>query len=235
MIRDNGVDSQTLLYVGRTSARADSVFQTLKKHFTVVSAASGRDALEQLCTVAPAVIVIDAASMRTPGERICRAIRAAHPRVPILHILPPDIDLNPDADVVLKQPLTTRRLLSQLRGLLQQHADDMLHVGPFSMNVSRRVLIAYGQEIQLNPKLATLIELFLRHPNTTIDRETLMKKVWKTSYLGDTRTLDVHIRWAREALENKGAHPRCLVTVRGVGYRLNVDLEPSVPTPSLLD
>jgi DNA-binding response OmpR family regulator len=230
MIRDNGVDSETLLYVGRTGSRTDSVFQTLKKHFTVITATSGRDALQQLCSLTPAVIVIDAASMRTPGERICRTICAAHPRAQILHILPADADITPDADIVLKQPLTSRRLLNNLRGLLKQHADDVLNVGPFSMNVSRRVLIAYGQETQLNPKLAMLIELFLRHPNTTIDRETLMKKVWKTSYLGDTRTLDVHIRWAREALENKGAHPRCLVTVRGVGYRLDIDPESSPTT-----
>lgn len=228
MIRDNGVDSDTLLYVGRTGSRADSVFQTLKKHFTLVATASGRDALEALKSLTPAAIVIDAASMRTPGERICRTIRAAHPRAQILHILPSDAEITPDADIVLKQPLTSRRLLNHLRALLKQHEDDVLSVGPFVMNVSRRVLLAYGQETQLNPKLATLIELFLRHPNTTIDRETLMKKVWKTTYLGDTRTLDVHIRWARAALENNGTHPRCLKTVRGVGYRLEVDAADSL-------
>lgn len=227
MIRDNGVDSDTLLYVGRTGSRADSVFQTLKKHFSVVATASGRDALETLKSLTPAAIVIDAASMRTPGERICRTIRAAYPRAQILHILPVDTesDIMPDADIVLKQPLTTRRMLNHLRALLKQHEDDVLSVGPFVMNVSRRVLLAYGQETQLNPKLATLIELFLRHPNSTIDRETLMKKVWKTTYLGDTRTLDVHIRWARAALENNGTHPRCLKTVRGVGYRLEIDAD----------
>ncbi len=228
MIRDNGVDSDTLLYVGRTGSRADSVFQTLKKHFTVIAVASGRDALETLQRLTPAAIVIDAASMRTPGERICRTIRAAHPRAHIVHILPADADLTPDADIILKQPLTSRRLLNNLRALLKQHEDDVLSVGPFVMNVSRRVLLAYGQETQLNPKLATLIELFLRHPNTTINRETLMKKVWKTTYLGDTRTLDVHIRWARAALENNGTHPRCLKTVRGVGYRLEVDAADSL-------
>jgi DNA-binding response OmpR family regulator len=223
MIRDNGVDSETLLYVGRSGTRANAVFQTLTKHFTVKAAASAREAVTLAASVHPTVIVIDAASMRTPGERICRMVRAAYPQAQAVHILPADSDTTPDADIVLKQPLTSRRLLNSLRGLLKKHEDKIVSAGPFTMNVSRRMLTAYGQETQLNPKLATLIELFLRHPNTTIDRETLMQKVWNTSYLGDTRTLDVHIRWAREALENNGTHPRCLKTVRGVGYRLEVD------------
>ena len=70
----------------------------------------------------------------------------------------------------------------------------------------------------MTPKLAHLLEEFLRHPNQILGRHTLMENVWKTSYFGDTRTLDVHIRWIREIIEVDPAKPLLLRTIRGVGY-----------------
>ncbi len=84
----------------------------------------------------------------------------------------------------------------------------------------RRTLVAHGNETQLTPKQALLVETFLRHPRETLARKRLMEAVWDTEYMGDTRTLDVHIRWIRKAME-VGGNPRYLMTVRGVGYRLD--------------
>jgi DNA-binding response OmpR family regulator len=72
------------------------------------------------------------------------------------------------------------------------------------------------------PKQALLVETFFRHPGETLARKTLMEKVWNTDYIGDTRTLDVHIRWLRQAIEKDPGSPRYLLTVRGVGYRLEM-------------
>ena len=74
----------------------------------------------------------------------------------------------------------------------------------------------------MTPKLVQLVETFFRHPDETLDRKMLMERVWNTSYLGDTRTLDVHVRWIRRAIEANPSKPRYLKTVRGVGYRLEV-------------
>jgi DNA-binding response OmpR family regulator len=122
--------------------------------------------------------------------------------------------------------------------LLHQPTDEeIILCGPLAMNLSRRVLVANGQETQLTPKLALLVELFLRNPGKTLDRRALMEHVWQTDYLGDTRTLDVHIRWFRRAIETDPGNPLYIKTVRGVGYRLELPLmevRPAISTPITL-
>jgi DNA-binding response OmpR family regulator len=84
-------------------------------------------------------------------------------------------------------------------------------------------------ERHLTPKQALLLELFMRHPGEVLTREFLMKRVWNTDYTGDTRTLDVHIHWVREAIEEDTGSPRYLHTVRGVGYRFQVPASADEP------
>lgn len=214
------MDSDTVLYIGRAGNHAESLLESLKKSHPVKSASSGRGALDVMAGHKPRAIVLDAASMRTPGERVCRSLRESYPTTPIIHIITPEMQLdgNP-ADLVLKTPLTGRRLKSQLNRLLNQGKDVLITRGPYTLNVTRRLLMVYGKETQLSPKIALLIEYFMQHANETLDRKTLMEAIWKTDYLGDTRTLDVHIRWVREVLEESGKYERTLKTVRKVGYR----------------
>ncbi len=101
---------------------------------------------------------------------------------------------------------------------------DAICCGPFVLNRTTRILQAHGQEVQLQPKLAELIELFMTYPNQVLARETIMQQVWNTNYMGDTGTLNVHIRYARNVLEEDNQKPVYLKTVRGVGYRLEVDV-----------
>ena len=100
---------------------------------------------------------------------------------------------------------------------------ETLKAGPFHMHLKSRILQTPKGEVKLTPKLATMIELFMRHPNQILDRPYLMEKIWQTDYLGDTRTLDVHIRWVREAIESKPSKPVYLRTVRGKGYILDLN------------
>jgi DNA-binding response OmpR family regulator len=172
------------------------------------------------------VVVLDAASLRTPGDRMCVELRQRLGKTPIVHIHPgPKNGSQSVADVILYQPLTPRRLLNTVDRLLQSQDEEILSYGGFAVNLGRRVLIVNGQETQLTPKQSMLIEMFLRHPGEVLDRKTLMEKVWQTNYMGDTRTLDVHIRWIREAIEKDPGKPQYLRTVRGVGYCLEIDNE----------
>lgn len=219
------METANVLFIGRTQTNGSSVANALKKHYSVLLASSGKQGLKLAMAQVVRVMVLDAVSMRTPGDRICNELRDALPAVPLVHMHPgPKEAAQSKADVLLIHPVTSRKLLNVLDRLLQAREDDLVICGPFTMNRSRRLLIVDGLETQLTPKQALLVETFLTSPGVTLDRRTLMEKVWQTDYLGDTRTLDVHIRWIREMIEVDPSRPQYLQTVRGVGYRLEIPL-----------
>ena len=210
----------SILLVGSKRGRHKTYLATLQKHFTVHSAPSGKQALELARQSMVSAIVVDAVSLRSTGDRLCRTLKNALPNVPLVHIHPGPRDrAKSPAEVVLFMPLSARRLANSVGALVHNDGEEVIACGPFTMNIPRRILAAYGQETQLTPKAAQLMETFMRQPGQTIDRKTLMARVWETDYLGDTRTLDVHVRWLRKVME-RGGKPRYLETVRGVGYRL---------------
>lgn len=214
------MDATKILLIARSQAKNASFLTALKKRYTVIIAANGSQALTLADEQPPDAVILDAVSLRTPGDRICRDLRQKLGEVPIIHIHPDAKAVSP-ADVILAHPFTSRKLVNSIERLLKLNDDQMVTCGAFSLNIPRRVLVAHGQETQLTPKLALLVELFFRAPGETISRKAIMEHVWKTDYLGDTRTLDVHIRWIRCAIERDPGKPQYLVTVRGVGYRLN--------------
>lgn len=216
--------SARMLFIGRVSARAEPYFEAMKKHCVVEVATSGKRAIAMIPEVKPQYILLDAASMRTPGERICRDLRGRFPEIPVIHIYPEDYKPADDspADVTLNAPVTARKLNNVIERMVTAKHEETIQCGPYTMNVPRRILMVNGSETQLTPKQAELLAVFLRNPNRTFDRKTLMETIWDTDYMGDTRTLDVHIRWVRRALENDGLEPRYLRTIRGIGYRLEL-------------
>jgi len=217
------MEAARVLFIGRIQVNRLSMATALEKRYKVVIAPSGKVAVDLAHEKPFQVVVLDAASMRTPGDRICLGLRQSLGKMPIVHIHPgPKNGTQSPADVLLFQPLTPRRLLNCIDRLLKPQDEATISYGPFSINLDRRVLIVNGQETQLTPKQSLLVETFLRHPGAILDRKTLMEKVWQTDYLGDTRTLDVHIRWIREVIEIDPGKPRYLRTVRGVGYCLEL-------------
>jgi len=215
--------SSKILLVGK-SQRATS----LERNWNVIVASSGKNALQYTDTHQFDLVIVDAVSMRTSGERICRSLKKQFAGCPMIHIQPKNRnDMAKIAEVTLCPPLSARRLIGVINRLFDDETTSIIQCGPFEMNPTTRILTAHGQETQLNPKLANLIELFFTHPNEVLDRETIMKQVWDTNYMGDTRTLDVHIRHARNVLENGHQRPQFLKTVRGVGYCLEVQTKPS--------
>ena len=214
-----------VLLIGRSQLKGASFPVTLKKRYDLTIIANGSRAQETASEHDPHVIVLDAVSMRTPGDRICRLLQANFPDTPIIHLHPgPKGSALSHADVVLYPPFSSpRKLLNSIERLITLSDDEIINCGPFSLNIPRRMLMTPRQETQLTPKVALLMVLFMRHPGQTLDRKTIMEAVWDTDYLGDTRTLDVHIRWIRKAIEDKPGKPVYLKTVRGIGYCFDVD------------
>jgi DNA-binding response OmpR family regulator len=213
-----------IVLIGSSGAKQDPLIVALEKRYMVFVAHSGKQGLALTKKHNPQVVILDAISLRTPGDRICQNLQDNLTGIPIIHLYPgPGKRPKCQPDVVLVEPFTWRKVVNGIERLLMAEENDhIITCGPFSMNIDRRVLIAHGHETPLTPKQALLIETFLRHPGETLPRKLLMERVWDTDYMGDTRTLDVHIRWVRKSLESDPRKPRYLKTVRGVGYRLEL-------------
>jgi DNA-binding response OmpR family regulator len=213
-----------VLLIGRSQVKGASFPAALKKRYNLMFATNGKQAQDTARHLKPHVIVLDAVSMRTPGDRICRTLQENFLSTPIIHLHPgPKQSADSPADAVLYPPFSSsRKLINCIERLITLSEDEIITCGPFALNIPRRMLITPGQETQLTPKVALLVALFMSHPGETLDRKTIMEAVWNTDYLGDTRTLDVHIRWIRTAIEANPGKPVYLKTVRGIGYRFEV-------------
>ncbi|MBE2270838.1 MAG: response regulator transcription factor [Anaerolinea sp.] len=222
----------TVLLVEKTGMQRASFADALRKRYTVITVSSGKQAIQQAQSCH--IVVLDAISLRTPGDRIARQLKDGIGSLPLIHLHPEaKAKNNSPADALLFQPFTSRKLVNTIERLLTAPAtDSVLEVGHLSLNSARRVLITNGQENSLTPKLALLVEMFMAHAGETLDRKRLMETVWHTNYLGDTRTLDVHIRWIRQMIEADPGTPQYLKTVRGVGYRLELPGLTALPEDS---
>ena len=200
----------------------NSVTKVLERHgYIVLRAVNGKQAITQVKDEAPDLAVLDPSSLRINPARLSHMIRRAADSVPIMWILDEGISVSDDgiADLWLERPFTSRKLLNRVRKLLPEPAPAVLSAGDLVFDVENREVSRGGRSVRVTPKQAKLLEQLMSHPNEVLSRRYLMKHVWNTDYLGDTRTLDVHIRWVREAIEDNPSKPRYVRTVRGVGYR----------------
>lgn len=207
--------------------RADSpsfVPDLRRKGFIIEVVPTGNAAQVYLAESGADMVVINAASLRTSGERICQSVRAYSQKMPILVIANSDRPLPKDAcaDVMLKLPFTLRKLVNRIIPFLPAVSTNLLQAGPISLDIERRLVRCEEKEGHLTPRLALLLKSLMHHPGEVLEREQLFRQVWNTEYTGDTRTLDVHISWLRQAIEVDPRKPRFLRTIRGVGYRLDV-------------
>lgn len=225
MIEGKAVMQARILWIEGKRADGPSFVPNLrKKGYLVEVVSTGNEALTHLVEFDPDLVVIHAASMRSNGKRISRSIREKMDRLPILVISDPQspITNGGGANVVLVMPFTVRKLINRITLLLPGVGEFLLHVGPIRLDLERKRVRCQGKESRLTPRLAHLLQIFMRHPGDVLEREQLFREVWNTEYTGDTRTLDVHMSWLREAIEEEPHKPRLLKTIRGVGYRLDV-------------
>ena len=163
--------------------------------------------------------------MQTSGRRICQSVREHADGVPVVLIVGQNAE-NLDktgADVTLVWPFTLQKLLNRIKPYLPSEPKDLLQVGPLTLDTEQRWVRCNGKQARLTPRLVILLKTLMERPGEVIERNTLFRMVWDTAYTVDTRTLDVHVSWLREALEDDPRHPRFVKTVRGVGYRLDVE------------
>ena len=214
----------TLLVIEVKHAEIPSFAADLqKKGFDVHTAQNGSKAVARLKEVSPSLVVINAASLRSTGLRICQSLREKDPKLPIILILEKVGDVSKDAaDAVLALPFTVQKLVNRIKPLLPGDGKNVLHVGPIRLDLEKRRVRCLGRSTKLTPRLVTLLHLLMDKHGEVFEREPLFKKAWETNYTGDTRTLDVHISWLRRAIELDPENPKFLKTIRGVGYRLDI-------------
>ncbi|MCL4262225.1 MAG: response regulator transcription factor [Anaerolineae bacterium] len=194
-----------------------------KAGYQVYVVHTGAAALSAIDQSPVQLIVFDASYMRTNGARTCHRLRRATETTPIIHIRAEQQSMDNviGVDVFMQRPFTPRKLLNRIRALLpaDEVKEEVVRYGSICLYRTKRSVEVNGQgESQLTPKLTQLLEEFIRHPNEVLSRRQLMQNVWDTDYIGDTRTLDVHIRWMRELIEDDPARPVILRTVRNKGY-----------------
>ncbi len=209
--------------------------------YDVIAAEDGRLALDLTCTSGKTnsadlpkvdLIILDLMLPYVNGLDLCRLIRHEGNNVPILMLSAKGsetdrvVGLEVGADDYLSKPFGMRELIARCRALLRRHH----HTQPQAQKttITFQDITLYPQEcrvtvrneeISLSPKEFRILELFMSHPKRVWSREQLIERVWGPDFMGDSKTVDVHIRWLREKLEIDPSHPEYLMTVRGFGYR----------------
>jgi DNA-binding response OmpR family regulator len=158
------------------------------------------------------------------GTSYCQAFHNVCPLRPLILLVDEDASVSNDCQKltcgnVLQLPFTSRKVLNRVTRLLSRRQGSVLKVGRLTLNLQTRC-VSHGDVVhRLTPKQAELLHVFMEHAGQTLTRKFLMATVWNTDYMGDTRTLDVHVRWIRERIEDDPGKPQYLRTVRGIGYR----------------
>lgn len=212
-----------ILLIGKSESTTAPLSQTLEKRgYRVRVTHNNRKAARLTRAEMPDVIVVDGRSSGIDGRKTCQMMRRKFERVPILCIVDKGGTTSEiDADDHLVAPVTSRKLIGRIKKLLQIKRQRFLRVGGLTLDLDRRRVSRGDKEHKLTPKEFSLLRLLMSNPGQLLSRKVLMNKVWETDYMGDTRTLDVHVRWVREKIEENPSAPVYLRTVRGVGYRFD--------------
>jgi len=215
---------ETILVIEGRHAEIPSFANDLqKKGFDIRSFQNGSQAVSKIKQFNPSLVVINAASLRSTGLRICLSVRKKDPKLPIILILETEKSVDKDvAESVLALPFTVQKLVNRIKALLPSDGKNVVTVGPIQLDLEHKRVRSLGKSTKLTPRLITLLSILMEKHGEVVEREALFKKVWETNYTGDTRTLDVHISWLRSAIELDPNNPKFLKTIRGVGYRLDV-------------
>ena len=201
-----------------------------KEGYEVAVAATGPLALEEFDRNGADLVLLDLMLPGLPGTEVCRALRQRS-SVPVIMLTAKDseidkvVGLELGADDYVTKPFSTRELVARIRAVLRRGGEaeeasiGALEAGPVRMDVERHVVTVEGSSVQLPLKEFELLEMLLRNTGRVLTRMQLIDRVWGSDYVGDTKTLDVHVKRLRSKIEPDPALPRHLVTVRGLGYK----------------
>ncbi|MFH1524783.1 MAG: response regulator transcription factor [Chloroflexota bacterium] len=234
--------TETILVVeDEPSLQETLVYNLEKQGYTVEAAGNGRAAIEAARRMKPDLIVLDIMLPELDGFEVCKILRKEM-STPILMLTARDdeidrvVGLEVGADDYLTKPFSMRELLARVKaqlrrtGMLREEmakiqspqADapqEVLTFDNLELNLTRREVILDGQVLALKPQEYDLLLFFAQHKGQMLTREFVLERVWGWDYIGDSRTVDVHVRWLRQKIEKDAANPIRIVTVRGGGYR----------------
>jgi two-component system, OmpR family, response regulator RegX3 len=212
---------------------SDTLSYMLRKEgFEVSIAETGPAALTEFDRTGADIVLLDLMLPEMSGTEVCRQLRQRS-AVPIIMVTARDseidkvVGLEIGADDYVTKPYSPRELVARIRAVLRRNAKETateaapptLSAGPVRMDVDRHVVTVSGTAVQLPLKEFELLELLLRNAGRVLTRGQLIDRVWGADYVGDTKTLDVHIKRLRSKIEPEPPTPRHIVTVRGLGYK----------------
>jgi two-component system, OmpR family, response regulator RegX3 len=208
-----------------------------KEGYDVSVAETGPDAVAMFESDGADLVLLDLMLPGMSGVDVCRALRSRS-NLPIIMLTAKDseidkvVGLELGADDYVTKPYSSRELLARIKAVLRRLAEPeellpaTIESGPVRMDVERHVVTVGGQQVSLPLKEFELLELLLRNTGRVLTRGQLIDRIWGSDYVGDTKTLDVHIKRLRAKVESDPTSPRHIVTVRGLGYKFEADAHP---------
>ncbi|HEU5265323.1 MAG TPA: response regulator transcription factor [Jatrophihabitans sp.] len=205
-------------------------FMLRREGYEVEVASTGVEALQLFDRTGADLVLLDLMLPGLSGTEVCRELRAKS-HVPIIMVTARDsevdkvVGLELGADDYVTKPFSSRELAARIRAVLRRGAEpeelmlNVVEAGPVRMDVERHVVTVDGHQVALPLKEFDLLELLLRNAGRVLTRGQLIDRVWGADYVGDTKTLDVHVKRLRAKIEPDPANPKYLVTVRGLGYK----------------
>ncbi len=208
-------------------------FLLRKEGFTTAVATTGQDALEEFDRNGADIVLLDLMLPGMSGTDVCKALRTRS-AVPVIMVTARDseidkvVGLELGADDYVTKPYSARELIARVRAVLRRGGEagpeldglpGVLEAGPVRMDVERHVVSVAGDDVALPLKEFDLLEYLLRNVGRVLTRGQLIDRVWGADYVGDTKTLDVHVKRLRSKVETDPSAPKHLVTVRGLGYK----------------
>ena len=223
-----------ILVVEDEESFSDALSYMLRREgYEVVIAPTGPDALSAFDRSGADLVLLDLMLPGLSGAEVCRELRSRS-HVPIIMVTARDaevdkvVGLELGADDYVTKPFSSRELVARIRAVLRRGAEpedlitSTVEAGPVRMDVERHVVSVDGQPVSMPLKEFDLLELLLRNAGRVLTRGQLIDRVWGADYVGDTKTLDVHVKRLRAKIEPDPASPKYLVTVRGLGYKFEV-------------
>ena len=209
-------------------------YNLLKEKYNVLTATDGAKALESARKHKPDLILLDIMLPEISGFEVCRILRKEM-TVPIFMLTAKHeetdkiVGLEIGADDYMTKPFSMRELLARVRAMLRRAEmveakpateETLFKIDDLEVDVVRRRITRSNTELEMTPKAFDLLVFLARNRGLVFSRDRLLEKVWGYDYAGNTRTVDVHVRWLRKKIEDEPDNPKRLVTIRGVGYKL---------------
>ena len=218
--QERSEDQQRILFTVAHRTVERQLHPVLQRHYQLTTVQLRREAMDVLAhNPLPDLVLVDVPSIRFDVNRFFESLSTMDLSVATFLLLGKGMRLDqmPKAHGYLRPPFSSRQLLARLRRVLPPTLRRTVEWHGLCLDTEGNFLVWDDRHAPVTPKVAALSRMFLTHPDEVITREQLMKEVWGTDYMGDTRTLDVHVHWFREALIEIGA-PFELMTKRSVGY-----------------